>query len=107
MRKCSKQYFHFRVRVRVRKQYSRVFSSAGKVVFGECACAALALDGSRYFDKSWLNAAAPVTSTPLRINPSPAPCLINLLARFASLCLNIVFVFFLAYLLRNINFLMQ
>lgn len=55
--------------------------STGKVVFGEALPAALAVDGSNYFDKSWRHAAAHVSSPPLRADPSLASYLTDLLAK--------------------------
>lgn len=55
--------------------------SSGKVVFGEALSAALAVDGSNYFDKSWRHAAAHVSSPPLRVDPSLASYLTDLLAK--------------------------
>lgn len=52
----------------------------GKVVFGESLVAALALDGSHYYNHCWHHAAAFVMNPPLRLAPDTSSSLINRLA---------------------------
>lgn len=57
------------------------FLIIGKVVFGEVVTAALAVDGSQYFNKSWRHAAAHVSSPPLRPDSTTPDYLADLLAK--------------------------
>ncbi|OQV20142.1 Dihydropyrimidinase [Hypsibius exemplaris] len=65
------------------KQAAREISDArreGRVVFGETIAAALASNGSHYYDKCWRHAAAHVLSPPLRRDPTTAGALMDLLS---------------------------
>ena len=53
----------------------------GKVVFGEVIPAAVATDGTHYFNKCWRHAAGHVTSPPLRPDPATPEYLLDLLAK--------------------------
>ena len=57
---------------------------AGKVVFGEVIPAALAVDGSHYFDKCWRHAAGHVVSPPMRQDPLTSDHLLDLLAKLVT-----------------------
>lgn len=52
----------------------------GKIVFGEVIPAALAFDGSQYFNQSWRHAAGYVVSPPLRLDSTTSDYLADLLA---------------------------
>lgn len=84
--------------------------STGKVVFGEALPAALAVDGSNYFDKSWRHAAAHVSSPPLRADPSLASYLTDLLAKWVilvnvfSLLQLLLLSFLWSYFLKYVGF---
>ncbi|XP_049783740.1 dihydropyrimidinase-like isoform X2 [Schistocerca cancellata] len=53
----------------------------GVVVFGETLASSVGTDGTRQLDKSWLHAAAYVTSPPLRPDPTTPEYLITMLAQ--------------------------
>ncbi|PIO61345.1 putative dihydropyrimidinase [Teladorsagia circumcincta] len=52
----------------------------GRVIFGETIAAALAVDGSHYYDEDWLHAARYVRSPPLSLDPSTPEALMDMLA---------------------------
>lgn len=51
-------------------------------MFGEVIPAALAADGSQYFNRSWRHAAGYVMSPPLRLDPTTPEYLTDLLAKW-------------------------
>ncbi|XP_049844765.1 dihydropyrimidinase-like isoform X2 [Schistocerca gregaria] len=53
----------------------------GVVVFGETLASSVGTDGTRQLDKSWLHAAAYVTSPPLRPDPTTPEYLLTMLAQ--------------------------
>lgn len=66
---------------RVLKVAMARFVITGKIVFGEVIPAALAFDGSQYFNQSWRHAAGYVVSPPLRLDSTTSDYLADLLAK--------------------------
>ena len=56
----------------------------GHIVYGEATAAALATDGTHYWNSCWRHAAAHVTVPPLRPDPTAPARLADLLARYAD-----------------------
>jgi dihydropyrimidinase len=56
----------------------------GAVLFAEPLAAALATDGTHYWNKCWRHAAGHVVSPPLRPDPTTPAYLMDLLGRYAG-----------------------